>query len=149
MPRSVQCAYRSPSFTFPKISRTCFFTLLFCKARLEMYKDIKRTCTAIVLLKPFVLWRSRSVAVEVSLKAICYWDLNQNSKDNMQIAELLIFVISGSRTLTIHCFQLVKKVRERRLSIGSFINVSYENNQQQPVLVECVTHPCVVTCIFM
>lgn len=60
----------------------------------------------------------------------------------MQIAELLIFVISGSRTLTIRCFQLVKKVRERRLSIGSFINVSYENNQQQPVLVECVTHPC-------
>ena len=37
----------------------------------------------------------------------------------MQIAQLFIFVISDSRALTIHCFQLVKKVYEWRFSIGS------------------------------
>lgn len=59
----------------------------------------------------------------------------------MLIAELLIFVISETRALTIHFFQLVKKVCERRFSIGSLINAPYENNQQQAVVVECVTHP--------
>ena len=37
------------------ISRCCF-----AKDGREMYKDLQRTCSAIVLpIKPFILWRSR------------------------------------------------------------------------------------------
>ena len=41
----------------PKYPELCHFTLLFCRGRLRNLQKI--TCTAIVLLiKPFVLWRS-------------------------------------------------------------------------------------------
>ena len=59
----------------------------------------------------------------------------------MQIAELLIFVISDSRALTMHCYQLVKKVYERRFSIGS-LSMHHKKTINNNLSALSALHPC-------
>ena len=75
---------RSRSPKYPELGH---FTLLFCRGLIEMYKELKRTCTAIVLLiKPFVWWRSRCRCRRGLLKVP-----NTASHDNPEQINLWVF----------------------------------------------------------